>query len=636
MCIGIPFGFYVWRLINGTDPKRPLRLFLLMTGLAATFFLRRPHGTLPAFASEIGLVLAIFFSQPIKPRQFVWLAILCNTFFVATLITYPRPLTYVYAGLGLWFTVSCLVASSLPLGQPWSRGLKKSVLLLLQSLPIVVILIAIFPRQNGEFFHWLQKDNAQTGFTNYLSPGQILRLSTNDAVVFRAALNDESQVTPNQLYWRGLVMWDTDGLRWFNASESPLESPALRSAVKGVKQDIVLEPQDNLALFGLEIPLSIHLIDPDDLIAKSQRENTFALNDVVSYPIHYVVRSLPTHTLGIDGTVAPVPTWSDPPVLKADEREHALRVPPDLGARVEALAKSFTANSHDPRVIIQKALANFASNGFVYTFTPGRRYEDLDSFLFDGRRGFCAHYAAAFANLLRLTGIPTRVVAGYLGGTYNAVGHYWIVRQEHAHAWVEAWLDDAGWVRVDPTAVVALERITSGEPWMYDESTVFWSKVERHLKLYWDGVGFVINRFFIDPLAFEDDYKTGHTAWQKYIPQGVALALSLWICIALLFSLRKRWKKNPMATQQNALTSAYNDLCQKMANEGVARLPHEGPLDYGRKILRSLPKPAPEIERVFSDYALLHYGRAVPAREEIKKFRRDVVRTVAVYRREHG
>jgi hypothetical protein len=94
----------------------------------------------------------------------------------------------------------------------------------------------------------------------------------------------------------------------------------------------------------------------------------------------------------------------------------------------------------------------FHSEPFFYTLTPPRLAADpVDGFLFDTKRGFCGHYASAFATLMRAAGIPARVVTGYQGGTYNRFADYWILRQSDAHAWDEVWIERSGWVRVDPT-----------------------------------------------------------------------------------------------------------------------------------------------------------------------------------------
>ena len=105
----------------------------------------------------------------------------------------------------------------------------------------------------------------------------------------------------------------------------------------------------------------------------------------------------------------------------------------------------------------------FNRQDFYYTLTPPLLLEDnVDQFLFDTKQGFCEHYAASFVILMRAAGVPARVVTGYQGGEMNPVGNYMVVRQRDAHAWSEVWFEDQGWVRIDPTAAVAPERIRDG------------------------------------------------------------------------------------------------------------------------------------------------------------------------------
>jgi hypothetical protein len=86
----------------------------------------------------------------------------------------------------------------------------------------------------------------------------------------------------------------------------------------------------------------------------------------------------------------------------------------------------------------------------------------VDEFIFDTKSGFCGHYAGSLTYLLRLAGIPARVVIGYQGGEYNVQSNYLLVSQYDAHAWVEAFLPNRGWIRVDPTAMVSPLRVSDG------------------------------------------------------------------------------------------------------------------------------------------------------------------------------
>src|SRR6202012_986360 len=124
------------------------------------------------------------------------------------------------------------------------------------------------------------------------------------------------------------------------------------------------------------------------------------------------------------------------------------------------LARQLRLAHADDWDLVLGVLEIFSKQPFFYTLNPPPLGNDsVDEFLFDTKRGFCGHYASAFAVLMRDAGVPTRVVTGYQGGTYNRFGNYWIVRQREAHAWDEVWIAARGWVRVDPTAVIDASRI---------------------------------------------------------------------------------------------------------------------------------------------------------------------------------
>jgi len=129
-----------------------------------------------------------------------------------------------------------------------------------------------------------------------------------------------------------------------------------------------------------------------------------------------------------------------------------LSLPDTLPLRVKELALSLTQgldSDYDKLVAIQNYLAQFP-----YTLDPENvpAGEDfVDYFLFTGREGYCVYYATAMAVLGRCADIPTRYVEGFvLPREKNVNGNYTVTNQQ-AHAWVEAWFPDFGWVKFDPT-----------------------------------------------------------------------------------------------------------------------------------------------------------------------------------------
>src|SRR5262249_58455899 len=121
----------------------------------------------------------------------------------------------------------------------------------------------------------------------------------------------------------------------------------------------------------------------------------------------------------------------------------------------QRLAREMRSRAASDQAYIAAVLQLFKTGGFVYSLTPPLlNYDSVDDFLLNTRSGFCGHYASAFVTLMRGAGIPARVVTGYLGGEWNPIGEYFIVRQSDAHSWAEVWVEGKGWLRVDPTAVV--------------------------------------------------------------------------------------------------------------------------------------------------------------------------------------
>jgi hypothetical protein len=97
----------------------------------------------------------------------------------------------------------------------------------------------------------------------------------------------------------------------------------------------------------------------------------------------------------------------------------------------------------------------------------------IDQFLFSSRKGFCEHYASSLVMLMRYAGVPARVVTGYQGGQPAPDGKSWELRQFDAHAWSEVYIKGK-WQRIDPTAMIAPERIDTGMQDYLDEDHTVW------------------------------------------------------------------------------------------------------------------------------------------------------------------
>ncbi|MBI0426644.1 transglutaminaseTgpA domain-containing protein [Psychrobacter sp. NG27] len=326
------------------------------------------------------------------------------------------------------------------------------------ALPLLVVLFLFFPRLPPLWSVQLSGQQATTGVSDSMSPGDFANLGQSTELAFRVEFA-EGQPPQQDLYWRGLVFSDFDGVTW---RPSPKKSqwvagsppPAwVQNAFATVPDDVrsapnnyrmILEPTQQNWLFGLDYPFS----QQQDITTTS--DFTLLNNQPVTQQLSYEVAQFS-------------PMNIDPVLTEASRREN-LALPNEGNPQSRALAKQLFAQSGSDPVRYIAAIEDWINQtDFRYTLSPPRLNNNrIDEFLFNTKAGFCEHYSSSFTFMLRAAGIPARVVAGYQGGEPSRNGNVWEVRQMDAHAWTEVWLEGQGWVRVDPTAFVAPERVEQG------------------------------------------------------------------------------------------------------------------------------------------------------------------------------
>lgn len=484
--------------------------------------------------------------------------------------------------------------------------------LLLQALPLVVLFFLLFPRINAGFrFELRPFRSANTGFSDRLSPGSIAALANSSEIAFRTEFPGSSTRPSAPMYWRGLVMWRCNGMEWRAPHEpAPKSSSSTRDFARSgglpvpsdnakvIQQRITLAPHGARWMFALDRPIKAvpgAMLARGDYLSSVQPVRKARRYEVVSSDF----------------------SGSE---ITARERADALEVPASISPAVRDLAHSWTVQNHDSRGVVGSALQFFRTQGFSYSLTPGE-YRDLEEFLFRRRVGFCEHYATSFATLMRLAGIPARVVVGYLGGEYNDLGHFILVRQADTHAWCEVWLPEKGWTRVDPTAAVApgrasldftsfLEtRIASGQ--MGGRSNALMARLLR------SGV-FTSVRFVWQTLSYEWD--TRLLAYDADVQDvlltsmGIASRGTLFLIVEILIvaiallATYFAWMQLRTRSRVDRVKALYQYFCRKTARLGVPRNPCEGPLDFARRAAQLLPNESGRIRQIADTYILLRYA----------------------------
>lgn len=455
------------------------------------------------------------------------------------------------------------------------------------GLPWAILLFVLFPRLEHPLWRLPQGDTiGRTGLGETLRPGSIGELVRSPEVTMRADI--EGPLLPSSaLYWRAFVLWQYDGTEWHPGNGRALlvrEAPpaGVVPAATGtvVRYSVTLEPSQQAWLPMLDRGVSAS--GPGRTMMS--RDGEFFADDPLTRRARYTgVAVLSGNGHG----------WREG--LDASQRARALALPPG-NPRSRELAAAWTRQYPDPAARVQAALRRFAAAPFAYTLKPpplGR--EQVDSFVFDTRRGFCEHYATSFVFLMRAAGVPARVVVGYQGGEYNPVGRHYIVRQGDAHAWAEVWLDGRGWVRVDPTAAIAPERIEAGADALLAESDAAASRAGearwlRQLRWGVDGLVYTWQRWVMQYDRSRQSQLLEQLGITASVPQALLAGIALLSLAGVLrLVLPAGWWGR---RERDPLRALHERFCQLLARHGCVRGPAEGPRDFSARAVAALPQAA--------------------------------------------
>nr|MBA2479313.1 DUF4129 domain-containing protein [Planctomycetota bacterium] len=332
---------------------------------------------------------------------------------------------------------------------------------------------------------------------------------------------------------------------------------------------------------------------------------------------------------------------SPPSAAEVRERSRSayLLTPPKLDPRIVALAQELrVAATVDGTVnverLIASVLAHFRREGFVYTLQPGEMGPNgTATFLFEKKRGFCGHYSNAFSLLIRLAGVPSRVVVGYYGGEINPIGGFMIVRQSNAHAWSEVWVEGSGWQRVDATAAAVpmddegnvIPPEAQADRRAFTASNLDNTWLGRRLKGLRDRWDFVESKW--DRWAMGYDAETlssllARSGLQRLGGIGITILVlascGLLVGGVVLGMRRRRRARAPEIT-------LYDTFCRRLERIGVVRGINEGPLDFARRSSARVPAQAERIDAIAGAYVAIRYGGEPGARREgLARLARDL------------
>jgi transglutaminase-like putative cysteine protease len=585
--------------------RRPIPRALLRAALALSCFL----GVLAEYHTISGVgpgsaLLAIMAALKLletRQRRDQFVLLFISIFLLMSALLREQ---YLWSLPYLLVSVLLIMTAWLRMAAEQSESIRSSygtgIRLVLYALPLALAMWVFFPRISAPFWSVpIDTSMGTTGLSDTMSPGDISSLSQSDAVAFR--VDFDGDVPPQRdLYWRGLVLHRFDGRAWTGDKEPSIAAAAQkRIEVLGnpVKYRVTLEPTRQHWVFALDIPylwtLEQTFMGPQQQLARLQSIDRRVEYEAVSYTGFRVDAELNDRRLS---------------------RYRSL--PAGRNPRSMELARSMYADAPTDEAFVNAVLGMFNRDDFYYKLEPPPLGSNpVDRFLFDSRRGFCEHYASAFAVLMRAAGIPSRVVLGYHGGELNPLGQYFIVRQADAHAWTEVWLEGAGWRRVDPTAAVAPERVEAGRSAaMFEGSGEAWgltapSAVLHNLTLTWDALNAKWNEWilgygpqnqnrFMQWLGMDDP------SWRKMLFVLVILVIALTLFISFMLVLRYRPPRPDRAARLYA---------RFVAASGLERRTGETPNLFADRAALDSSMPEETVRAITSTYLDARYGPPDPA-----------------------
>jgi protein-glutamine gamma-glutamyltransferase len=495
-----------------------------------------------------------------------------------------------------WLTTATLLRLT-SRGPPpdWRSSMRYGGRILIQALPLMFVFWLLFPRFAAPLWR-IPNDSrsAESGLSDTMSPGDITQLALSDEIAFRVHF-EAAAPPPPERYWRGPVLHMFDGHSWSRGYAPALSPPPLQPQGAAYHYTVMMEPHQHRWIFTLDWPVHWDLAG-----AGVTSDNTLMRDDPLSRAIDVAAISY-TRVQSAE-------------VLSTEERRRDTQAPRNRNPRTLQLSRQLRSEHPDDMDYVHAVLSMFTEQPFYYTLTPPKLADNsVDEFLFDTKRGFCGHYASAFAALLRDAGIPTRVVTGYQGGTFNPYGDYWILRQSDAHAWDEVFVDGRGWVRVDPTAAIAPQRVERGLAYAASADEPLASRWQQNspwlagVRLRLD----VLREIWRERILDFDQESQQNLLKMLRIPEpdGQKLVMLLAAAMTLVLGwLTWQVRRELDPRSGDAATRAYARLCARLAAAGLPRMPYEGSEAFATRVSGQRPDLAMAVTALCRQYSALRYA----------------------------
>ncbi len=343
-------------------------------------------------------------------------------------------------------------------------------------LVLTAALFFVLPRTaRAAFQRFVPQRYHVPGFGSEVTLGEIGELKQNSTAVMHVRSYDDSTLIG--LRWRGSALSHFDGKRWFNP-------PAVEQRLPVTEGQLLL-PATRRTRPGRNLRYAVELssIAPDTLYFAGAPQ-TISIQAQILFRASSGAIRVPRFGMaglryGADSRLEN--EWAPPletvPPLPEEERRVLLELPM-IDARIATLGREWAGAESEPERIARAVEAHFHKDfGYTLELLETEVPDPLAHFLFVRKQGHCEYFASSMAVVLRTLGIPARVATGFLGGEYNPISGWQVVRASDAHSWVEAWIPGRGWMTFDPTPPDLSARgpgLWSKAALVFDAADQFW------------------------------------------------------------------------------------------------------------------------------------------------------------------
>lgn len=635
-CTALALVVLLWRaqlaLVNGKLPHRAWPVLVLLIGVGLTVW---TYGTVVGKDAGVTLlvVLLVLKTLELRARRDALVVFFLGFFVVLTHFFYSQSLLLALAMLvSVWGLLTALVLAHMPVGRPpIAQAGALAARAALWGTPVMVALFLLFPRI-GPLWGMPEDALAKTGLSGSLRMGGIAEIALDDAIAFRVRF-DGPLPAQELMYWRGPVLSRFDGVEWRRQDVNHFlstERLELRTSGPGLPYEMTLEPS--------RLPLLPMLEATAD--AEPDRPRVDGVRVRVRGDLQWVTDRPLVDRVRVRGRAFTRFDYGPRNGLTTQHEDTAL--PIGHSPRTIAWAQALRQRQPDADAMaLARALLAHIRAGYTYTLSPGTYGDDdpnagIDEFWLDRRQGFCEHFSTAFVVIMRALGVPARLVTGYQGADAELQDGFVVVRQANAHAWAEIWVAGRGWVRIDPTAAVAPERIQRSRTLRAPAGAVAGAianvnpELAARLRAAWEGINnrwnqWVLNYARSQQFDLLQRLGIGQPSWHDLayaligLLSGAALAGAGW-------AFWDRHKRDPWQR-------LHRRVRRRLLRLGIAAAPHEGLRTLAARVRERHGAPADALAGALLQLEARQYGRAArkrPPRDAERRFTQAARRLLAV------